>query len=62
MKQDFKQSDIAAITGLPQQYVSLIEAGQQNITIKTMALLAEVVDRDLLDLLREVPGSPIEQE
>ena len=41
------------MTGLTQQYLSLIEAGQQNVTIKTMALLAKVVDHDLLHLLQD---------
>lgn len=47
-----KQSEVASVTGLTQQYLSLIEAGQQNLTMRTMAILAEVVARDLLDLLR----------
>ena len=54
LKSNLKQSDVAAITGLTQQYLSLIEAGQQNVTIKTMALLAKVVDHDLIDLLKQV--------
>jgi len=41
------------MTGLTQQYLSLIEAGQQNVTIKTMALLAKVVDHNLIHLLQE---------
>ena len=62
LKQDLKQSDVAEITGITQQHLSLIEAGRQNVTIKTMALLAEVVDHDLLDLLKEVLGSLPEKE
>lgn len=54
LKSNLKQSDVAAITGLTQQYLSLIEEGQQNVTIKTMALLAKVVDHDLLGLLKQV--------
>lgn len=54
LKSNLKQSDVATITGLTQQYLSLIEAGQQNVTIKTMALLAKVVDHDLLGLLKQV--------
>lgn len=41
------------MTSLTQQYLSLIEAGQQNVTIKTMAPLAKVVDHDLINLLQE---------
>lgn len=57
LRLNLKQSDVADITGMTQQHLSLIEAGRQNVTIKTMALLAEVVDHDLLDLLKEVLGS-----
>ena len=53
LKSRLKQSEVAALTGLTQQYLSLIEAGQQNVTIKTMALLAKVVDHDLINLLQE---------
>ena len=52
-----KQSDVAARTGLTQQYLSLIEAGQQNVTLRTMSLLAEVVDHDLRDMLRKTLDS-----
>ena len=57
LKCDLKQSDVAAMTGLTQQYLSLIEAGQQNVTIKTMALLARVVDHNLIHLLQEALGA-----
>jgi DNA-binding XRE family transcriptional regulator len=58
LKSNLKQSEVAAMTGLTQQYLSLIEAGQQNVTIKTMAVLAKVVDHDLLDLLKHALGMP----
>lgn len=56
LKSTLKQSDVAALTGLTQQYLSLIEAGQQNVTIRTMALLARVVDHNLIHLLQEALG------
>jgi len=40
----------------------LIEAGQQNLTIRTMAILAKVVDHDLLDLLKKVVDTPPKPE
>ena len=61
LKAGLKQSEMATLTGLPQQYLSVIEAGQQNITIRTMALLAEVVDHDLLDLLRKALDPPTQK-
>ena len=54
LKSELKQSEVAERTGLTQQYLSLIEAGQQNITLKTMVLLADVVGRNIIDMLR--PG------
>ena len=39
--------------GLTQQYVSLVEAGHQNITLDTMAALARAVGRDVIALLRK---------
>lgn len=48
-----KQSEVAERTGLPQQYLSLIEAGQQNLTLKTMSVLAAAVDHEVTDLLRK---------
>jgi DNA-binding XRE family transcriptional regulator len=58
LKASLKQSEVAVLTGLTQQYLSLIEAGQQNITLKTMILLAEVVDSDLLDMLKRALNDP----
>jgi len=58
LKAGLKQSDVAEQTGLTQQYLSLIEAGQQNITLKTMIVLAEVVGSDLLKMLRERTHDP----
>lgn len=57
LKSGLKQSEVAALTGLTQQYLSLIEAGQQNVTVRTMALLAKVVDHDIIDLLHTVTGA-----
>ena len=47
-----KQSDVAARTGMTQQYLSRIEAGKQNVTLGTMAALAEVMGCNLPDLLK----------
>jgi DNA-binding XRE family transcriptional regulator len=58
LKCGLKQSEVAERTGLTQQYLSLIEAGQQNLTLKTMILLAEVVDHDVADMLRKAVSAP----
>ena len=47
-----KQSDIAARAGITQQRLSIIEAGTQNLTFKTMTTLAEILGRDLPDMQR----------
>jgi transcriptional regulator with XRE-family HTH domain len=46
------QTDVAAISGIAQQSISQIEAGQHNLTLKTMDKLARVVSRDVTQLLR----------
>src|ERR1700720_2785335 len=40
LKCGLKQSELAERTGLTQQYLSLIETGHQNLTLKTMMALA----------------------
>ena len=46
------QSDLAEATGLPQQYISLIETGRQNVTLETVVALAAVVDCEIGAMLR----------
>lgn len=53
-----KQSDMASLVGMTQQYLSAVEVGRQNIKLRTMALLAEVIGRPLADLL--VVHTPVE--
>ncbi len=50
------QAQVADQTGLTQQYVSLVEAGRQNITLSTMTALARVVGQDVRTLLRKGRG------
>ena len=54
LKSGLKQLDVAEQTGLTQQRLSLIEAGRQNLTLKTMMRLAQVVDNDVSALLQRV--------
>jgi DNA-binding XRE family transcriptional regulator len=54
-----RQHELAERAGLPQQYLSLIELGQQNVTLRTVELLAEVLGQDPSAMLRRpkvVPG------
>jgi transcriptional regulator with XRE-family HTH domain len=41
------QVEVADRTGLQQSYIAKIEAGKRNIGIRTMKLLADVVEHDL---------------
>ncbi|MBN8875456.1 MAG: helix-turn-helix transcriptional regulator [Rhodospirillales bacterium] len=52
MEAGLNQPEVAQMTGLAQQYLSLIEGGEQNLTMRTMAILAKVVDCDLVELLK----------
>jgi transcriptional regulator with XRE-family HTH domain len=45
------QAQLAEGAGLLQQYVSLVEAGKQNVTLATVQALARVVNRDARMLL-----------
>jgi transcriptional regulator with XRE-family HTH domain len=54
LKSGLKQSDVAERTGLTQQRLSLIEAGNQNLTLKTMMRLAQVVDHNVSAMLVKV--------
>jgi transcriptional regulator with XRE-family HTH domain len=54
LKAGLTQTQLAEQTGLTQQYVSLVEAGHQNITLDTMAALASVIGRDVSAPLRKV--------
>lgn len=53
IKAGLTQAQLAERTGTTQQYVSSVEAGQQNITLDTMAALARAVGRDVTALLRK---------
>ncbi|MGH7563533.1 MAG: helix-turn-helix domain-containing protein [Gemmatimonadota bacterium] len=46
------QADVAARIGKGQSYISSIEAGFQNMTTRTLALLAYALERDPSDFLR----------
>jgi ribosome-binding protein aMBF1 (putative translation factor) len=51
------QTELAARSGLSQQYLSRVETGHKNVTLRTMAALAEAVGRDVSVLLRH-PRKP----
>ena len=51
LKNGLKQSDMAEQTGLTQQRLSLIESGHQNLTLKTMMRLAQVVNCNVSTML-----------
>jgi transcriptional regulator with XRE-family HTH domain len=53
IKAGWTQAQLAERTGLTEQYVSLVEAGHQNITLDMMAALARAVGHDVTALLRK---------
>jgi ribosome-binding protein aMBF1 (putative translation factor) len=57
-KRGLRQHELAERTGLPQQYLSLIELGQQNVTLRTVELLAKVLGQDPSSMLRRPKGVP----
>jgi len=56
LRSGLKQSDVAEQIGLTQQRLSLIEAGNQNLTLRTMMRLAQVVNCDVGAMLQRVQG------
>jgi DNA-binding XRE family transcriptional regulator len=46
------QSDVAKLTGISQQYLSRVELGRRNVTLKTIVLLSRTVERDVISMLR----------
>lgn len=51
------QAELAARSGLTQQYLSKVETGHKNVTLRTMATLAQAVGREVSVLLRH-PRKP----
>jgi transcriptional regulator with XRE-family HTH domain len=58
-KAGLTQAALADLTGLTQQYIARIEAGQINPTLATMATIARVLHLDGGDMLRSA-GPPME--
>jgi DNA-binding XRE family transcriptional regulator len=56
LKADLSQAELAAQTGLTQQYLSLIETGYKNVTLRTMEALAKVVGQEVSAMLRRPGG------
>lgn len=50
-----KQSDLANMTGIDQKYISKIEHGSVNLTLDTMALLAQALGLDVKVFLAQPP-------
>lgn len=46
------QREFSQHTGLTQQYLSLVETGQKNLTLRTMMTLAEAVGEAVSEMLR----------
>ena len=53
IKQNMTQAELAEASGFTHQYVSKIEDGQINVTLETMKKLAEVLDHEVSELLRQ---------
>jgi HTH-type transcriptional regulator/antitoxin HipB len=58
LKAGLKQSELAEKTGLTQQYLSLIETGRKNVTLRTMMELAKIVGQEVSVMLRRTRSRP----
>lgn len=52
---DLSQSDLDRLSGLHHSFISHVERGKVNPTLRSMLLLARGLDVDLSDLVRELP-------
>jgi transcriptional regulator with XRE-family HTH domain len=53
MQRKLSQEDFADLCGLHRTYVGGIERAERNVTIKTLDRLAEALEKNPLDLLRD---------
>jgi DNA-binding XRE family transcriptional regulator len=49
------QREFSQQTGFTQQYLSLVETGQKNLTLRTMMTLAQAVGETVSEMLRPKP-------
>ncbi|NBV29271.1 XRE family transcriptional regulator [bacterium] len=52
-KRGLTQEDLCGITEIDRSYLSQIETGRINVTIKTLVAIAEVLKVDLKDLVSD---------
>ena len=52
MKAGLKQSELAAQISLTQQYLSRIEMGRQNVTLRTMVTVARALGQEVIAMLQ----------
>lgn len=52
MKQDLTQAKLAEMLDVHEKYISRVETGKQNVTIKTLNKLSEVLNVDLYKFLK----------
>lgn len=53
MKQGFTQAELAEILDVHEKYISRIETGKQNVTIKSIEKLADALKTDMASLFKK---------
>ena len=56
LKESLSQAEVSARTGIQQHYISEIENGIQNPTLRTMVTLAQALGTEVQTLLKRPPG------
>ena len=51
IKKDYSQDELAEVLGVSQNYITRIETGRQNMSLKKIAELADGIGVDIGDLL-----------
>ena len=47
------QAQLAELVGVHEKYIGVIEAGKQNITLKTLNKIAKALNVDIINLLEQ---------
>lgn len=60
LRAGLSQAELGRRVGRSQQYISLVEVGSENLTLDTMSMLANIVGRDVITMLRQEPDAAAE--
>jgi transcriptional regulator with XRE-family HTH domain len=57
LKVGLSQAELGRRVGRSQQYISMVEVGRENLTLDTMAMLANILGKDVITMLQQQPDA-----